>query len=130
VGGRARGPLSLGRSQRLRAGEFEAIFRQRGHREEAESLVALWRSCSGNGKVGFAIGRKLGGALERNRARRRLREAYRQERGAKQDGFDVVFVGRSALLSRSFADVRGDILRVLRILARKAGSGAGTAAGR
>lgn len=130
MGGTARGPLSLGRSQRLRAGEVEAIFRQRGRREETESLIALWQPAVGKGKVGFAVGRKLGGAVERNRARRRLREAYRQERGAKRDGFDVVFVGRSALLGCSVADLRVDVLKVLRTLARKMGSGAGPAAGR
>ncbi len=129
MGRRARGVLSVGRSQRLRAGEFEAIFRQRGRREELESFIALWRPCPGEGKVGFAVGRRLGGAVERNRARRRLREAYRQERPAKRDGFDVVFVGRSALLSRPFADLRGDIQRVLRTLARRAESGAKSAAG-
>jgi ribonuclease P protein component len=119
----------VARSQRLRAGEFEAIFRQRGRREELESFIALWRPCPGEGKVGFAVGRRLGGAVERNRARRRLREAYRQERRAKRGGFDVVFVGRSALLSRSFADLRGDIQRVLRTLARRADAGAKNAAG-
>jgi ribonuclease P protein component len=129
VGRRARGVLSVGRSQRLRAGEFEAIFRQRGRREELESFIALWRPCPGEGKVGFAVGRRLGGAVERNRARRRLREAYRQERAAKREGFDVVFVGRSALLNRPFADLRGDIQRVLRTLARRAESGAKSASG-
>ena len=59
-----RGVLSVGRSQRLRAGEFEAIFRQRGRREELESFIALWRPCPGEGKVGFAVGRQLGGAVE------------------------------------------------------------------
>ena len=130
MGGRTRGALSLGRSQRLRAGEVEEIFRQRGRREEAQCLVALWQPCPGKGKVGFAVGRKLGGAVERNRARRRLREAYRQERGAKRDGFDVVFVGRSVLLGRSVADLRADILKLLRILSQKVGSGAGSVGGR
>ena len=129
MGRRIRGVLSVGRSQRLRAGEFEAIFRQRGRREELESFIALWRPCPGEGKVGFAVGRRLGGAVERNRARRRLREAYRQERPAKRAGFDVVFVGRSALLSRSFADLRGDIQQVLRTLARRANSGPKSVAG-
>src|SRR5262249_22079078 len=123
-------PLSLDRSQRLRAGEFEAIFRQRRHREEAESLVALWQPCPGKGKVGFAVGRKLGGAVERNRARRRLREAYRQERRARRDGFEVVFVGRWALLGRPFQDLGRDVVTLLRILAGRAGWGARRAAGR
>ena len=130
MGRRAGGVLSIGREQRLRAGEFEAIFRQRGRREELQSFIVLWQPCPGEGKVGFAVGRRLGGAVERNRARRRLREAYRQERGANREGFHVVFVGRPALLSRSFADLCGDIQQVLRTLGRRVASGSNrTAAG-
>lgn len=86
-----------------------------------ESFVALWRPSAGPGKVGFAVGRRLGQAVVRNRARRRLREAYRQERREGAAGFDVVFVGRSALLKRSFEELRGDFRRVLGVLARRSG---------
>lgn len=106
-------------AKRLGAGEFEALFRQRGRREEMESFVALWRPSDGPGKVGFAVGRRLGQAVVRNRARRRLREAYRHERREGPAGFDVVFVGRSALLKRSFEELRGDFRRVLGVLSRR-----------
>jgi ribonuclease P protein component len=109
---------SVPRPERLRAGEFEPIFRQRGRREEAASFVALWRPRPGSGRVGFAVGRRLGGAVERNRARRRLREAYRQARSDRPSGVDIVFVGRSALLGRGFADLRNEMEAVLRAVAR------------
>jgi ribonuclease P protein component len=107
------------RDQRLRGREIDAIFRQRGRREAAASVIALWRPRAGEGGVGFAVGRRLGGAVERNRARRRLREAYRLGRRGRPDGFDVVFVGRSALLNRSFSELCSDVVGVLRAVTRR-----------
>ena len=52
---------------------------QRGSRHERGSFVVLWRPAKGR-RVGFAVSRQLRGAARRNRARRRIREAYRQVR--------------------------------------------------
>ena len=110
--------MSLPRQQRLRAPEFQAVFRDRGRREESGAFIALWRLREGPGRVGFAVGRRLGNAVERNRARRRLREAYRLNRPGVPQGIDVVFVARAPLLSRSFAALQTEMRRVTRALAR------------
>jgi ribonuclease P protein component len=55
-------------------------------------------------RVGFTVSRKVGTAVERNRVRRRLKEAVR--RCASQDmraGHDYVIVGRRAALTLAFA---------------------------
>jgi ribonuclease P protein component len=48
----------------------------------------------GSGQAAFVAGRRVGGAVERNRARRILREAWRQVTSEAEDRTDVVLVAR------------------------------------
>jgi ribonuclease P protein component len=112
----------------LRGAEFQALFQTRGRRQERPSFVALFRLREGASQVGFAVGRRIGGAVARNRARRRLREAYRRERAPHAAGFEVVFVGRAPLLTRSFSEILGEMRETMSALvraARTAAAGAG-----
>jgi ribonuclease P protein component len=104
----------------LRGPQFQALFQKRGRREERPSFVALYRVRDGASQVGFAVGRRIGGAVERNRARRRLREAYRRERGAHGSGFEVVFVGRPPVLTRRFNEILGEMRETMGVLVRAA----------
>lgn len=117
---RTRGAFALGRQQRLSGAEFQRLFRGRAGREESRSFVALWRAHEGGGKAGFAVGRRIGGAVDRSRGRRRLREAYRRRRGTQPLGVDIVFVGRPAVLTRSFSDLLEEMHRVIQAVARAA----------
>ena len=68
-------------------------------------------------RVGFTVSRKVGNAVARNRARRRLRETARlvlPQFGAP--GRDYVLIGRTATLNRPFADLLDDLLAALRRL--------------
>ncbi|MBT9372078.1 ribonuclease P protein component [Rhizobium sp. CSW-27] len=57
-------------------------------------------------RVGFTVTKKQGNAVERNRMRRRLREAVRHSaRFAMKDGHDYVIVARREVLTASFADI-------------------------
>ncbi len=58
-------------------------------------------------RVGFTVTKKHGNAVERNRMRRRLREAVRNSAGfAMQGGHDYVIVARREVLSISFAELK------------------------
>jgi ribonuclease P protein component len=61
-------------------------------------------------RVGFTVSKKVGNAVKRNRARRRLREAARQVMLVHaKPGFDYVIIGRYATLARQFDGLLSDL---------------------
>lgn len=64
-------------------------------------------------RYGISTGRRLGGAVRRNRVRRRLREILRAVPPAGGRGLDILVVARPASASASFTDLRAALLRLL-----------------
>src|SRR3979409_1658619 len=66
-------------------------------------LQARQRSDDGPVRVGFTVSKKVGGAVERNRVRRRLREVVRlSAAGSLRIGHDYVLIGRRDALALPF----------------------------
>lgn len=66
-------------------------------------------------RVGFTCSKKVGNAVARNRAKRRLREIARMILpDGGRDGFDYVLIGRrDVTATRDFADMQADLARAL-----------------
>ncbi len=92
--------------------------------QAAENPAA--RDAEGGFRVGFTASRKVGGAVERNRARRRLRAAAQKVMlGRAHPGFDYVVIARQATVTRPFSDLTGDLETALdRLAAGSRGGGA------
>ena len=71
----------------------------------------------GVNRVGITTGKKLGHAVVRNRARRRLREVYRLNEHLFKPGFDIVVVARHKCVTADFQKLTKAYLS----LAQKAG---------
>jgi len=71
-------------------------------------------------RVGFTVSRKVGNAVRRNRARRRLRAAAGDVLPKLgRPGCDYVVIGRAATLERPFQDLVGDLRDAVEALARR-----------
>lgn len=65
-------------------------------------------------KAGFVAGRRVGGAVIRNRAKRLLRECYRRHRGLVPfSGVHLVFVARAGCGDAAYADVEREMLTLI-----------------
>ena len=71
-------------------------------------------------RVGFTATKKIGGAVQRNRAKRRLRALAREVLATRaQPGWDYVLVARpEATVTRAYADLRADLEQALRSVHR------------
>jgi len=67
-------------------------------------------------RVGFTVTKRVGNAVVRNRARRRLREAASRIMPTHAAAADYVLVGRAETLSRKFPDLVADLEIALRQL--------------
>ena len=68
----------------------------------------------GSGEVAVVASRRVGGAVQRNRARRILREAWREVAPPAGDGNDVVIVAREAIRGAKTQDLVAEMNELLR----------------
>ena len=81
-----------------RSGEFERVYREGRSHANRYLVVYAFQRADGDGdrRLGVSVGRKLGGAVERNRIKRLLREAFWARADGLEEGLDFVIVARPA----------------------------------
>jgi ribonuclease P protein component len=85
--------------------------------DNAETPDAAESRRAGDLRVGFTATKKIGNAVKRNRARRRLRAAVREVlNGAETKSADIVLVARQGTIARPYTELKTDIAAALRRL--------------
>jgi ribonuclease P protein component len=93
-----------------------------GRRVVARYLTMLGRPNGGaEDRLGIIASRRLGGAVDRNRAKRRIREVFRRQRStggpaSGQPPLDLVVIARPGIVDAPFGDVTADFQTALRKL--------------
>ncbi len=108
--------LRLGRSSRLAQNRDFARVRQNGQRLVLGCLIANWSRLPEGAapKLGVVTSKKIGGAVQRNRARRLLRESFRLHQHEFAQPVELVLVARNSIADKDFAGVEKDFLAALR----------------
>jgi ribonuclease P protein component len=119
---------SFPRSGRLlRHADFERVYKQ-GRRHFSASMTVFYllrQESKANAeiasglRVGFTVGRALGGAVQRNRMKRRLREAVRLTRPVPGPNADVVINPKKVLLSTDFEVVMNEVRQAFVVIEKK-----------
>jgi ribonuclease P protein component len=112
----------------LKHADFQRVY-QSGRRQFTGNMTVFFLRRS-NGpeavragdtpRVGFTVGKVLGGAVERNRIKRRMREAVRLSAQACGGPIDVVFNPRKSVSSVPFPELVSEVTRALRLAAQRA----------
>lgn len=121
----------------LKHSDFERVYKQGRRQFTSHMTVFYLRQAAGaspgsalpeaalpkNARVGFTVGRALGGAVVRNRIKRRLREAVRLRRAALQGAgaVDVVINPKKSVLTVEFSVVVDEVGRALDTITKKLG---------
>lgn len=108
----------------LRHADFERVYKL-GRRHFSASLTAFYltrvegaKAASGL-RVGFTVSRALGGAVQRNRMKRRLREAVRLSRMPGGVDADVVINPKKSVLTVEFPKIVDEVRRAFEVIEGK-----------
>lgn len=112
-------PNAFSKRERLRSKfDFERLFARRcSVADERLTLFGLFNSLPYS-RAGFAVPRRFGSAVVRNRLKRRLREAYRLTKSALPTGLDLILMPRT-LTEPALDELRGSLTRLAAQLEKK-----------
>ena len=94
--------------------EYRLVYKHGKY--EVGRLCVLYRMPVAKQKtrIGFVTGKKVGGAVERNRGRRLMKEVYRLKQHQIREGYHIVIVGRGPLKDATYERAEKEILYLLR----------------
>ena len=96
--------------------EFKRLY-NKGKSAASQCAVIYSRRNGGSGnRIGFTVSKKIGGAVQRNRVRRRLKEIYRLNEERLAPGYDIVIVARVRSRFVGYHELESSVVALLKKL--------------
>jgi len=112
-------PLPFGKNLRLRkTSDFSLVYQSKGYVADDTLVMNARRNGLSQTRLGLSISRKVGNAVQRNRWKRVIREAFRLNQHSIPTGFDVVIKPRKGALPE-FPQVQRSLLGLFQRIQRK-----------
>ena len=126
MSGKVSDPSKFPKSRRLlKHADFQRVYKL-GRRQFTGNMTVFYlrreSALTGEPRVGLTVGKVLGGAVERNRIKRRMRDAIRRSRSACNGTIDIVFNPRKSVMTMPFAELAAEVVRGLRLAGQRARS--------
>ena len=96
--------------------EFRRLYQKGASAVSGCMVVYCRKNKLGHNRLGITVSVKLGHAVVRNRARRRLREVYRLNGGALKQGYDIILVARTRTVKVSWQELNDTFMKLCRKL--------------
>ena len=103
----------------LRRAEFDAVYRDGRRRAGRQFVVFARPNGLAHTRFGLSVKRALGGAVVRNRIRRRIREILRLHRTEIPAGWDMVVHPRSSVARAEFGGLAAELVALLKDVASR-----------
>ena len=102
--------------------EFKRLYNKGKSAAAQSAVVYCRRNGSFENRLGITVSTKIGGAVQRNRIRRRLKEIYRINESKLSNGYDIVIVARMRSRFAGYRELESSITSLfsrLRVIASK-----------
>ena len=109
----------FGKSERLTTRGEYLLVQRHGTRIHLRDLLVFVYPRPQERRIGITASTKVGGAVQRNRVKRLLREVWRRQRAALPLGNDIVFVAKRSATRLTYEELRQQFAELAQRLARR-----------
>jgi ribonuclease P protein component len=114
----AKKPCGLEKAERIRKGkEFKAVFSNGKRLKFSSFSICFAKNRYGFCRIGLSASKKIGGAVKRNRAKRRIRELFRLSKyrlNRLNCGYDIVFILKRTCAEKDWEELRAEFDKLVK----------------
>ena len=77
-------------------------------------IIYILKNEHEHNRVGFAVSKKVGKSVIRNRVKRLLRESYRLNEEKILQGYDIIFIARNTASKATYKEIEGAMMHLFR----------------